>query len=152
MSSRPDNYDAAEGERRMELNLPYPATPANARRLAEIVVTAARDVDGVNLDFTVASLAAVDQIIENFRSEGLAAEQIAETLFCFGCYVGEVFVVQAGGSWRPTEATSMAGLASAPMVMETAKTVCNPIDKALKRFQNGEEDSVSYFYWVFTSS
>jgi hypothetical protein len=45
----------------------------------------------------------------------------------------------------------MAGFASAPMVMELEKTVCNPIDKAFKRFQNGQEDNLPYFYQVFTS-
>jgi hypothetical protein len=143
---------SAAHENNVGLNLKYPPTPENARKLAEVVVSAARNVSGVNLDFSVGSLAAVDQIIEKLRSEGLVAAQIAETLFSFGCYVGEVLVVNAGGTWRSTAETSMAPFASAPMVVELGPDhFSNPIDKVFKRFQNGPEDSLPYFYQVTTA-
>jgi hypothetical protein len=140
-------------EKKARLNLKYPPTPDNARKLADIVVSAARNVSGEDLDFSVGSLAAVDKIIEGFRSEGLAAAQIAETLFSFGCYVGEVLVAQAGGVWRVTADTSMASFANASMVVELGPDhFSNPIDKVFRRFQNGPEDSLPYFYQVATAS
>jgi hypothetical protein len=142
----------AREEKKVRLNLKYPPTPDNARKLADLAVSAAWNVSGENLDFSVGSLAAVDKIIEGLRSEGLAVGQIAETLFSFGCYVGEVFVAQAGGVWRVTAETSMAPFANAPMVVELGPDhFSNPIDKAFKRFQNGPEDSLPYFYQVMTA-
>jgi hypothetical protein len=44
----------------------------------------------------------------------------------------------------------MKGFASAPMVIQTGpESCCNPIDKVFKRMENGEEDSLPYFYLGF---
>ncbi|HVJ83533.1 MAG TPA: hypothetical protein VNC50_20880, partial [Planctomycetia bacterium] len=101
---------------------------------------------------SVASLRAVDDIIEDLRQEGCTSDQMAETLFGFGCYVGEVFVRNAGGRWRNAAETSMADLAGFPLVVELGKeSFCNPIGKVFKRMDNGEGDDLPYFYCVFTA-
>jgi len=87
----------------MELKLQFPPTPEHAAQHAELMVPAAREVSGVLLDYSPESLLAVDGIIEKFRRDGVPADRIASTLFCFGCYVGEVFVRNAGARWRSTE-------------------------------------------------
>jgi hypothetical protein len=94
----------------------------------------------------------VDEIVEGFRQDGCKSDEIAETLFGFGCYVGEVFVRHAGGKWRNAAETAMAELAGFPLVIELGeKSLCNPIGKVFKRLQNGEEDNLPYFYQVFTT-
>jgi hypothetical protein len=144
---RGDNSD----EMRL-LRLEYPPTPENAPKLAEGIVVATADISGVDLDYSVVSLKAVDEIVEELRKEGCTSDQIAETLFGFGCYVGEVFVRQAGGKWRKAAETSMAKFAGFPLVVELEdESICNPIGKVFKRLENGEEDSLPYFYQVFTS-
>jgi hypothetical protein len=135
----------------MNLRLKYEATPANAPRFAADMVRVAQQVSEVALDYSVASLKNVDDIIEGMRSEGSTCQQIAETLFGFGCYVGEVFVRQAGGSWRATESTPMAKFGGFPLVVHMPNgSYCNPIGKAFKRLENGVEDSLPYFYTVFS--
>ena len=46
----------------------------------------------------------------------------------------------------------MAEFAGFPLVIELGKgNYCNPIGKVFKRLENGEEDSLSYFYHLFTA-
>ena len=136
----------------MQLRLKYPPTVENAPKLAADMVASAAEISGVDLDYSVASLKAVDDIIEGMRQDGCTADQIGATLFGFGCYVGEVFVRHAGGQWRNTVATSMAKGAGFPLVVELGKeSLCNPIGKVFKRLENGEADSLPYFYQVFAA-
>lgn len=136
----------------MNLNLKYPPVPENAPRFASDIVEAAAELDHVTLTFTPLSLSDVDTIIENMRSGGLTLSQIAETIFGFGCYVGEVLVRNARGRWRLRSETQLAGFGGMPIVVELGSgTVCDPVGKAFKRFQNGKPDSLMYFYKVLTA-
>jgi hypothetical protein len=137
----------------MRLNLQYPPTPENAPALAAIVVKAARDISNADLDYSAESLSHVDEIIEEFRQRGLTSEQMAETIFSFGCYVGEVLVRNAGAKWRNASETSMGPFSGSPLVIELPdRRFCNPIGKAFKRLRNGDVDSLVYFYHVFAGA
>lgn len=136
----------------MKLRLQFAPTPENAPRHAALCVEGAKAVSGVDLDYSPASLHLVDEIIEGFRRDGVSSQEVAETLFTFGCYVGEVFVRNAGGVWRNAEETPMRDVATFVLVIELSEhqSICNPIGKAFKRLDNGPEDSLAYFYKVFT--
>lgn len=136
----------------MRLRLSYPPIPENAPKFAEDVAAAAAEISGETLDYSIDSLQKVETIVESFRSDGLTVDQIAETLFGFGCYVGEVFVKNAGGTWKDPEQTPMAPFAGFPLVVQLSKdTVCDPIGKVFRVFDEGGENALSYFYRVFTS-
>jgi len=136
----------------MQLRLKYPPTVENAPKFAADIVASAAEISGVDLDYSVASLKTVDNIVEGMRQDGCTSDQIAATLFGFGCYVGEVLVRHAGGNWRNTDETSMAELVGFPLVIELGKDcLCNPIGKVFKRLENGESDSLPYFYQAFTT-
>ncbi len=135
----------------MQLRLKYPLGPENAVRFAEDIVTSAAKVNRVHLDFTPDSLALVDGIFDDFRADGVSGREIAETLFGFGCYVGEVLTRHAGGRWREItdEERSSAGW---PLVVDLGgDRWCNPIGQAFKRLENGAEDGLSHFYTVFAA-
>ena len=133
----------------MQLRLKYAPTPENAVRFAGDVVASAAGVSGVKLDFTPESLALVDGIFDDFRSEGVTGKQIAETLFSFGCYVGEVLTRHAGGQWREVGDAELE-LGGWPLVVELPTgRLCNPIGKAFKRLENGPADSLQHFYTAF---
>jgi len=135
----------------MQLNLGFPPTPEYAAQHAEQMIQPAKEISGVDLDFKPESLAGIDGIIEDIRSEGVSAEEVGGTLFGFGCYLGEVLVRNHGAAWKLTDDTPMKGMAGFPMVVELeGESVCNPIGKTFKRFENGEEDSLASFYQVFT--
>lgn len=75
------------------LRLPAPPRAEHAAELAQWAVDAARSVSGVELDYSPGSLSLVDGILEEFREPG--SDAVAETIFVFGCYVGEVLVRNA---------------------------------------------------------
>lgn len=87
-----------------------------------------------------------------FHAEGLTPDQIGETVFAFGCYVGEVLVRNNGGRWVMPGRSALAKLGgSQTMVVELPNgDVWNPIGRAFKLLQNGEPDSVVSFYRVAT--
>lgn len=137
---------------RVELHLKYPPVPQNAARFADDIAVAAAEVSGVRLDYTPESLDLVDTIFDEFRAGGVAGEQLAETLFGFGCYLGEVLTRHAGGRWRLTTDDERAG-AGWPMVVELGgQRWCDPIGKAFRRLENGSEQSLRGFYTTFASN
>ena len=85
-----------------------------------------------------------NEILEDFRKQGCDADEIPETLFGFGCYVGEVFVQHAGFKWRfPThEELEAFGM---PLLVERDGFPINPIGKVFKQMRYGEADSLYYF-------
>jgi hypothetical protein len=139
----------------MNLRLRFAPTPENAAALAQLAVDAARDVEHVELDYSPQSLAEVDRILGKFHAEKLRADQMGETIFSFGCYVGEILVRHLGGSWQMPERGFLARLGlgdSNLMVVQMPNDIVwNPIGKAFKLLENGKEDSVSYFYAVAVS-
>ena len=135
----------------MQLRLKYEPTPENASRFADDVVASAGSVSGVKLDFTPDSLALVDGIFDDFRADGVTGKQIAETLFSFGCYLGEVLTRHGGGRWRAVDEVELA-VGGWPLVVELASgRMCNPIGKAFKRLEAGPEESLEHFYKAFAA-
>ncbi|MDX9864246.1 MAG: hypothetical protein RBT34_05505 [Anaerolineaceae bacterium] len=135
----------------MRLSLKYQPTPENAPKLASLIVQSALDVSNVVLDYSPRSLKDVDEVIEGFRQEGIALEDIASTLFCFGCYVGEIFVRNADAEWKNAADTPMRKVTNTPILIALPNAnVTNPIGKVFKRFENGQGDNLEYFYQVFT--
>ena len=136
----------------MRLRLQLPPTPENAARHADNAVRAARNVDGIELDYSPTSLARVDNILAGFHSEGLSEGEIGETVFSFGCYAGEVLVRHHGGVWIMPKRSLFGFGGSIMMVVELPKgSVWNPIGKAFKLLKNGIVDSLAYFYTVATN-
>jgi hypothetical protein len=135
----------------MELRLQFPPTPEHMADHAASAVAATLKVDGIELDYGVSSLTEVDRILGGFHDEGLGAEQIGETIFSFGAYIGEVIVRSAGGSWITVEpGHPMWSANSWPLVKLGQANVTNPMGKAFNRVENGAIDSIPYFYDVFT--
>jgi hypothetical protein len=135
----------------MELNLRYRPGEDTVANFAADMVDGAREISGVELDYSEASLEAVDSIIQSFCDQGLDVDQMKETLFGFGCYVGEVFVRSAGGRWKELQPgdKSLSTLGW-PLVVELPNgSLCNPIGKVFKRLEFGEGENLPYFYRVF---
>jgi hypothetical protein len=136
----------------MNLRLKYPPIPENVSKFSEDIVKSASRVSGARLDYSSASLAIVDGIIDSFAKDGCKVEEIQETLFAFGCYVGEVFVRTGHGFWRAPKTPWEEQIFGFPLIIELAPdNVCNPIGKVFKRLKLGGSENLSYFYAVFAS-
>lgn len=138
----------------MKLRLQFPPTPEYAAKHAQLAVEAARNVDCITLDYTPQSLREIDRIVNGFHSAGLGVDHVGETVFAFGCYVGEVLVRREQGVWKmPADTALPAGTfdANSMMVVELPSgTVWNPLGKTFKLLENGLEDSLVYFYQIAT--
>jgi hypothetical protein len=124
--------------------IPSPETAAQMAQEAAVYVE--RKL-GVPLPWTPVSPPAIDAIVDKIKETGATEQQAAGLLFALGCFVGEVFVRNAGGIWRRTEDLGMSKMCSFPIVVELPSVGgCNPIGKVFKRFRNGAGDSVAHFY------
>jgi hypothetical protein len=127
--------------------LKYDIVPENAPLFAADIVASAKNIDGVTLDYSVKSLEEVDRIIGRFHEQGKTVEEIAETVFGLGCYVGEVFVKNVGGSWLAATQEEIENVYGVPLIVQLKNQVtANPIGKIIKRLENGDEDNIPYFY------
>ena len=137
----------------MDLHLQYPATPENAAKIAELMIEPTQRISKVELDYSVDSLREVDRIVRKMWREVGRKGRATETLFGFGCYVGEVLVRNHGGRWRETHKTPLKGATQLPLVVELgAGQVCDPIGQVFKRFQSGQAENLLRFYHTLTGS
>ena len=136
----------------VDLRFDQAPVPENAAKLAEQIVEPTKRVDGAALDYSENSLRDVDRIICGFHNERTPAEQVAHTVFLFGCYVGEVMVREIPGRWAmPADAgVPKQMLEHFPfMIVQTRSGfVLNPIAKAFKLLENGMEDSIYFLMQV----
>src|SRR3954471_24318929 len=100
----------------MRLKLKYEPIPENASELASLIVASVMKVDNIALDFSEKSIEYVERIIDSFRRENVPVHQIGETLFCLGCYLGEILAKNDGGAWVSTASTDMHQFADAPII------------------------------------
>ena len=135
----------------MKLNLPYSPIPENASKIAAFIVEQVQENMNIHLDYSAESLGIMDTIIENIRQRELTLETVGSDLFCFGCYVGEVFLRAERGQWRSTAETKVAALSAMPLVIEMVNGgIGNPIGKVFKCYENGMVDSLAYYYEAFS--
>lgn len=92
----------------------------------------------VALDYSVESLQRLDSFIsEHFEPAG--SKFVGETLpVGIGCYVGEVIIRHLGGHWNESGKPEVNGLGPIESIY--------PLDKAIKRFKNGKQDSLAWYY------
>lgn len=81
------------------LKLQFPPEPEYAAQFADTIVEAARELQKIELDYTPRSITKLEAIMCGLRDEGAVVDDISETLFSFGCYLGEVIVNAIGGEW-----------------------------------------------------
>lgn len=130
------------------LKLPFPPDVDHAAALAQTFVDAAKNVDGVNLDYSAGSLVWIDGFLERMSEYG--SDAVAETIFTAGCYVGEVFVRAHQFEWIATPAEHAQAYGFPITVRGPAGNVANPLGKVFKRVDNGLEDNIPYFAHVMT--
>lgn len=116
---------------------------------ATVAVQAAADIERLNLDYGVASLDVVDRILGGFHDNNLDSSRVAETLFAFGAYVGEVMVRTAEGRW--VEMPPAHPLSGWPVIELPSGVLANPIGKAFKRVDLGDGENLPYFYQVMVN-
>ncbi|MFS4481467.1 hypothetical protein ACKGJY_00490 [Hyunsoonleella sp. 2307UL5-6] len=123
----------------------------NGRFLALEFVKLIKNAEGIDLNFKIESLKFVDEFLERYSGKE-DVNNFAEIIFTAGCYCGQVMVENANGIWTNVSEKDMpVKYKMMPLVIKLPNgIICDPIRKAFKRFANGQFDSISYFYKVFT--
>ncbi len=108
-------------------------------------------VTRAEITYAPSSLEGVELLVSRLSRERL--EDIAETIFCIGCFVGEVMVRNLGGRWVQPEDVGMEPYARFPIVLEMPNGyIWNPIGKTFKRLEMGSAESIPHFYESALSS
>lgn len=119
------------------------ASPATYSQEAATFVALMRDLmPRLQLDYSAASMQALEALIaEQFDPPGstFVGDQLP---FSIGCYVGEVIVRTLGGAWNSEGKPEINQLGPIKAIF--------PMQKVVKRFTNGPEDSLSWYYTLIT--
>lgn len=92
----------------------------------------------IRLDYSVESLQRLDQFISEHFDNNSSKEVGEALLLRTGSYLGEVIVRHLGGHWNEQ---------GQPEINDVGLIdVIYPLEKAQKRFQNGKEDSLAWYY------
>jgi hypothetical protein len=125
----------------LKLSLKYPANAESAAEHAALAVLAASEEYDILLDYSPQSVARIDEQIESLRDDGFTGEDVAETLFVFGCYLGEVMVRHLGGRWVVASQSALAGVCPWPMVVVLdGGSVWDTIGKVFRRLELGDSE------------
>jgi hypothetical protein len=122
----------------------------DANAAAEWVATALSS-SGYKADFTLDSLKEIDGFFDdqapggNPKPGGLLSENLGARLFALGAYVGEVIRRQGGEQWQGDDADPEAEINLVIQLKSGSKFW--PVQRVMKRFKNGPEDSI-YPYGV----
>lgn len=130
------------------LKLLYEVTPENAARFANQFVEIINANEKVGLNYSIGTLAFVDQFLERFKRQNVSVDKFAETIFVAGCYVGQTILLNTGGNWIANpEIAAQDGVRRQPLLLQLSNgNIVDPITKAYRRFEIGEKDSLMKFY------
>jgi hypothetical protein len=126
-----------------------PVTVLGPRLAADIVAMAGKGAR-IRLDYTPASLSLADRIIETIRREQPPLQVVTPIILRFGAYTGQVLVRTAGAVWVDFDEGQRDTFGQSFGIRSLDGRLWNPLGKALKRYQNGPEDSLRLFYLSVT--
>jgi hypothetical protein len=103
------------------------------------------------MDFSIKSFKEIDRFFEEYaphgeaRPGGLLSENFGNRMFSIGAYVGEVICRRTGARWQGDDNDPDAEINIT--VRFKRGQIIWPVQKVLKRFQNGPQDSI-YGYGI----
>lgn len=106
----------------------------------------AMNSSGYMVDFTVESLKEIDRFFdEQNKPDGILSKNRGAILFSIGCYIGETIINNIGGVWI-TDDNDPQGEMNIAVKLQSGTTLF-PVQRCMKRYQNGMEDSIyAYVY------
>ena len=128
-----------------------PTLAEDITKACEWVVTAL-NTSGYNADHTLESMKEIDRFIEEQSGEnGIISRNRGQIIFALGCYVGETVIRLYGGEWI-TDDNDPQGEINISVKLD-GNVVIFPVQRVIKRYQNGSEDSIyPYVYTLSTKS
>ena len=110
-------------------------------------IAGALSESGYDADFSPNSLVEIDRFFSEHSADGqpvpggLLCESLGSRLFSLGAYSGEVLRRNVGGEWRGDDDDPAVELTVELHLPDS--TICWPMQRVMKRYQNGPSDSVA---------
>ena len=100
-------------------------------------------------DYTLESMKEIDRFIDEQSGEnGIISKNRGRILFSLGCYIGETVIRLYGGKWHADD-NDPQGEINASVELESG-TVIFPMQRVIKRYQNGSEDGIYAYVYVLS--
>lgn len=100
-------------------------------------------------DYTLESMKEIDRFIDEQSGEnGIISRGRGKILFSLGCYIGETVIRLYGGKWYADD-NDPAGEINVSVKLDNG-TVIFPVQRVIKRYQNGSEDGIYAYAYVLS--
>lgn len=117
-----------------------PILEDDIKKAAEWLVRAMAS-SGYTLNWTIESFRELDRFFQTEqRPGGLLDGQAGNKLFAIGSYMGQSLIKELGGTWE-TDDSDPQGELNVAVRLENGNVVW-PVQRAMKRFQQGTEESL----------
>lgn len=98
-------------------------------------------------DFSINSFKEIDRFFDEQNTpDGILSRNRGQILFALGAYIGEVIISVCGGEWL-TDDNDPQGEINVAVKLKDGSTIF-PVQRAMKRYMNGKEDSIYDYGYV----
>ena len=100
-------------------------------------------------DFSINSFKEIDRFFdEQNMPDGILSRNRGQILFALGAYIGEVIISVCGGEWL-TDDNDPQGEVNIAVRLKNG-TIIFPVQRAMKRYMNGKEDSIYDYGYILS--
>jgi len=120
----------------------YKQLSKETKEVAEEAIQTAKEVFNIKLDYTEKSINLIEELIEQYFSDGKA--DVEKVSASFGALLGEIIRQNLGGKWGYHNFNGQKLIAL--LNVGTNKSTIFPINKISKRIENGKSDDLVFYY------
>ena len=100
-------------------------------------------------DFSINSFKEIDRFFDEQNTpDGILSRNRGQILFALGAYIGEVIISVCGGEWL-TDDNDPQGEVNIAVRLKNG-TIIFPVQRAMKRYMNGKEDSIYDYGYILS--
>lgn len=102
-------------------------------------------------DFSINSFKEIDRFFDEQNTpDGILSRNRGQILFALGAYIGEVIISVCGGEWL-TDDNDPQGEVNIAVRLKNG-TIIFPVQRAMKRYMNGKEDSIYDYGYILSQN
>lgn len=110
-------------------------------------VANALNVSGYKADYSLESMKEIDRFFDEQNTPtGILSKNRGQILFALGSYIGQTVIKLYGGKWI-TDDNDPEGEMKIAVNLDNGSTIW-PVMKSMKRYTNGQEDSIYDYVYV----
>lgn len=102
-------------------------------------------------DFSINSFKEIDRFFDEQNTpDGILSRNRGQILFALGAYIGEVIISVCGGEWL-TDDNDPQGEVNIAVRLKDG-TIIFPVQRAMKRYMDGKEDSIYDYGYILSQN